>query len=147
MMGPGFVPWHVKLEYYFYCHCTNLTNCTEVKMCCYSPKQGNKDSIVFGAEHLLVSHTYSHNHVILGCLYLIWQSEQRKKSKSHVKDEHNYFHCFLLSTHTDSLGLLWLWLSLLSEGEAITSTWIVDKGWSNSLFEWISCNQLTQNCA
>ena len=71
MMGPGFVPWHVKLEYYFYCHCTNLTNCTEVKMCCYSPKQGNKDSIVFGAEHLLVSHTYSHNHVILGCLYLI----------------------------------------------------------------------------
>ena len=25
MMGPGLVPWHVKLEYYFYCHCTNLT--------------------------------------------------------------------------------------------------------------------------
>ena len=42
MMGPGLVPWHVKLEYYFYCHCTNLTNCTKVKMCSYSPKQGNK---------------------------------------------------------------------------------------------------------
>ena len=57
------------------------------------------------------------------------------------------FTLFLLSTHKDSLGLLWLWLSLLSEGEAITSKWIVDKRWSNCLFEWISCNQLTQKWA
>lgn len=95
MMGPGLVPWHVKFEYYFYCHCTNLKNCTKVKMCSYSPKQGNKDSIVFGAEHLLVSHTYSHNYVILGCLYNLNKEKNQRATEKMNITIFTAFYCLL----------------------------------------------------
>lgn len=54
----------------------------------YMPKQGKKGRIVFGAEHLFTSHTFSYNHVISGCFYLTIQPfEQRRKSNSCIKDE------------------------------------------------------------
>lgn len=139
-MWPAVVPWHVKLAYYSRCHCTNVTNCTEVKMCSFSmPKQGKKGSIVFGAEHLFTSHTYSYNHVISGCLYLTIQPfEQRRKSNSCIKDEPItvFTDCFLLSPCTNSLDLLCLWLSLPSKGEAITLLYLksIDKAWINWSF-------------
>lgn len=122
-MWPGVAPWHVMQEYYFFCHYTNITNCTQVKMCSsHMPKQGEKGSSVSRAEHLFPSHRYSYYHVIVGCVYLTIQpSEQRKKIKQlHKRWTITVFNdCFLLSACTDALDLLFLWLSLPSKGEVI----------------------------
>ena len=63
----------------------------KVKMCSCMPVQVKKGSSVFGAEHLFTSPTYSHNHITLGCLYLLYltiqPSEQGEKSKSCIKDD------------------------------------------------------------